>query len=72
MPKQIAPEEVTDELLNRTSKIIAVRSGNKIKYKLRTPRTLYTVVYEEGQDADLLDKAGRLSIPVEAIAIRGS
>ncbi len=70
MPKEISPDELTDDLFKRTSRIVAVRSGNKIKYKLRTPKTLYTVVLEEGTENDLLKKANQFNIEIENIAVR--
>ncbi len=71
MPKEISPDEVTEDVMKRTSKITAVRSGNKIKYKLRTPRNLYTVVFsEEGDAENLIKLANQFNVEIESISVR--
>ncbi|RMG31673.1 MAG: hypothetical protein D6732_14505 [Methanobacteriota archaeon] len=71
MPKEISPDEVNEDLIKRTSRITAVRSGNKIKYKLRTPRNLYTVVFsEEAQAEGLIKLANQYNVEIESISVR--
>lgn len=71
MPKEISVEELNDDLMKRTSKITAVRSGDKIKYKLRTPSTLYTLVFtKEGEADTLIQLANKFNVEIESISVR--
>jgi hypothetical protein len=42
MPHEITSEEIPDDILARTLVVYTKRSGDYVKYKLRTKKTLYT------------------------------
>lgn len=43
MPHELTSEEITDKILARTLVVYTKRSGEFVKYKLRTKKTLYTI-----------------------------
>ncbi len=43
MPHELTSEEITDKILARTLVVYTKRSGDYVKYKLRTKKTLYTI-----------------------------
>jgi hypothetical protein len=68
MPKEITAEEIDDSLLERTIATFVKRSGDKIKYKLRTSRLLYTVCFTDEVKANQFrDRIERANIPIETI-----
>ncbi|MHA2029391.1 MAG: hypothetical protein ACW99A_06700 [Candidatus Kariarchaeaceae archaeon] len=42
MPHEITSEEIPEDILARTLVVYTKRSGDFVKYKLRTKKTLYT------------------------------
>jgi len=55
MPREITIEDLDKNLIERTHEIYKRRSGDFIKFKLRTTRTLYTVK-SSIEDADEVEK----------------
>lgn len=68
MPKQISYEEVTDAIIKRTTSVTTKASGTVIKYKLRTPKTLFTVVFEDDKNVEKLkDKLTQANIEITTL-----
>ncbi len=55
MPREITIDDLDKNLIDRTHDIFKRRSGDFIKFKLRTTKTLYTVKASI-EDADEVEK----------------
>lgn len=55
MPREITIDDLDKKLIERTHEIYKRRSGDFIKFKLRTTKTLYTVKARV-EDADEVEK----------------
>lgn len=66
MPHEITTKEgITEEILKRTLVVYTKKSGEAIKYKLRTKKTLYTFKAQPDQVEDIESKiknAGNIDI----------
>lgn len=65
MPHELTSEEITDKILARTLVVYTKRSGDNVKYKLRTKKTLYTVKATPEQAEEVENKirsAGNIDI----------
>lgn len=57
MPKEIMePDNITDELLNRTLVVYSKLDGDVVKFKFRTKKTLYTVKVDQKLASSIEDK----------------
>ena len=66
MPHEFtSQEEITDKVLARTLVVYTKKSGDSVKYKLRTKKTLYTFKAQTDQVEDVESKirnAGNIDI----------
>lgn len=65
MPHELTFEEITDKILARTLVVYTKRSGDHVKYKLRTKKTLYTIktTPEEASEMEAkIKNAGNIEI----------
>ena len=66
MPHELTTqEEITDKILGRTLVVYTKKSGDFVKYKLRTKKTLYTFKAQPDQVEDVESKirnAGNIDI----------
>ena len=57
MPKEIMePDQITEDLLKRTLVVYSKLTGDTVKFKFRTKKTLYTIKVNQKQASLVEDK----------------
>ncbi len=68
MPHELKSlEDLTDEILNRTIAVLTKRSGEYVKFKIRTKKTLFTLKVKPDEASGVENKINSSDRPIEII-----